>query len=138
MLLPLGLLLGYPELMAKSIQDIPNKRGRPSTGGRRDGVLVRFEDDRLGQIDNWAKQQNDAPSRPEAIRRLVELGLTVEAPRHESTTQKARAKEMAAGAIDKLTDSAAPSEEQASRKRRLLKGPEEFRGSRVDTPKAKP
>ena len=31
---------------------------------------------------------------------------------------------------------AAPAEEQASRKRRLLKGPEEFREARVDRPKA--
>ena len=61
-----------------------------------------------------------------------------EASPSRGSTQKARAKDMAAGAIDKLADRAAPSEEQASRKRRLLKGPEEFRESRVDTPKAKP
>jgi hypothetical protein len=66
------------------------------------------------------------------VRRLVELGLTVKAPRQKSVTQKARAREMAAGAIDKLIDSAATAEDQASRKRRLLKGPEEFSDFRVD------
>jgi hypothetical protein len=39
---------------------------------------------------------------------------------------------MAAGAIDKLTDKGASADDQASRKRRLLKGPEEFRDVRVD------
>lgn len=73
--LPLGLLLGYPEFMAKSIRDIPKKqRGRPSTGGRREGVLVRFEPSQFEALDGWIKK-NDVESRPEAIRRLVEIGL---------------------------------------------------------------
>jgi hypothetical protein len=118
--------------MNKSIKDIPNKRGRPSTGGRRDGVLVRFEEERLGQIDRWSERQTDAPSRPEAIRRLVELGLTVKTTRKKSVTQRTRANEMAAGAIDQMTDKGATEDDQANRKRRLLKGPEEFRELRVD------
>lgn len=62
--------------MAKSIRDIPKKkRGRPSTGGRRDGVLVRFETEQLDEIDRWAAEQDEVPSRPAAIRHLVELGL---------------------------------------------------------------
>jgi len=65
--------------MAKSIGDIPKKkRGRPSTGGRREGILVRLESDRFDALDNWiAKQKEPDLSRPEAIRRLVELGLRV-------------------------------------------------------------
>jgi hypothetical protein len=43
-----------------------------------------------------------------------------------------RAKELAAKAIDGLVDPAAPAEEAANRKRRLLKGPEEFRDGRHD------
>jgi hypothetical protein len=38
---------------------------------------------------------------------------------------------------DRLSDSAAHPEEQASRKRRLLKGPEEFREVRIDRAKKK-
>ena len=65
--------------MAKSIRDIPKKRrGRPSTGGRREGILVRLESDQFEALDDWiAKQREPTLSRPEAIRRLVELGLKV-------------------------------------------------------------
>jgi hypothetical protein len=60
--------------MAKSIQDIPNKRGRgrPKTTGRGEGILVRLYAHELARLDAWAAQQEDAPlSRPEALRRLA-------------------------------------------------------------------
>jgi len=44
---------------------------------------------------------------------------------------------MASEAIDGMTDSSARQSDQDSRKRRLLKGPEEFREVRMDRPKAK-
>ena len=47
-------------------------------------------------------------------------------------------KGLAGKAIDRLTDTSAPPAEQAERKRRLLKGPPEFRDMRADLPKAKP
>jgi hypothetical protein len=31
-----------------------------------------------GLLEQWIKRQDDEPSRPEAIRRLVELGLKAE------------------------------------------------------------
>jgi hypothetical protein len=63
--------------MAKSIRDIPKKgRGRPSTGGRREGVMVRLEPAQFDELDDWiARQQEPDLSRPEAIRRLVATGL---------------------------------------------------------------
>jgi hypothetical protein len=76
--LPLGLLLGYPIFMVKSIKDTPKKRrGRPSTGGRRKGVMVRLKPAQFDELDIWIKKRAPAMSRPEAIRRLVELGLKV-------------------------------------------------------------
>jgi hypothetical protein len=34
-----------------------------------------MQPDPLAQLDDWRRQQRDLPSRPEAIRRLVELGV---------------------------------------------------------------
>ena len=53
---------------------IKKRRGRPATG---QGVQIgtRWPDSTVTAIDAWAKQQEDEPSRSEAIRRLVELGL---------------------------------------------------------------
>ena len=77
-------------------------------------------------------------SPPEATRRLVELGLTLKTKgRKSSEGQQLRAREMASEAIDGMTDSSAQLSNQDSRKRRLLKGPEEFRDVRVDRSPAK-
>jgi hypothetical protein len=45
-----------------------------------------------------------------------------------------KAAEMAGHEIDRLGDPAATSEERAQRKRRLIKGPQEFRAVRGDLP----
>jgi hypothetical protein len=53
----------------------PEKATRPSVyGGRREGVLVHFEQDQFDALDTWIARQEPELSRPEAIRRLVELG----------------------------------------------------------------
>ena len=38
-------------------------------------ISVRVDEDFLTLIDAWRRKQDDVPTRPEAIRRLVELGL---------------------------------------------------------------
>jgi Arc/MetJ-type ribon-helix-helix transcriptional regulator len=58
--------------MAKSIAVKP-KRGRPATG-RDPFVGIRLPAPLLESIQEWS-EKNDAASRSEAIRRLVELGL---------------------------------------------------------------
>lgn len=40
-----------------------------------DLVGVRIQPDMAKQLDDWRRNQDDLPGRPEAIRRLVELGL---------------------------------------------------------------
>ena len=73
--LPLGLLLWYPYFMAKSIKGTPKKRrGRPPTTGRGVQIGMRWQEPELIAIDDWRKA-HDVESRPEAIRRLVEIGL---------------------------------------------------------------
>jgi hypothetical protein len=63
--------------MGKSISVITKKRrGRPVTTGKGTLIGVRLLDDPLAGLDAWLAQQNDPDlSRPEAIRRLVEIGL---------------------------------------------------------------
>ena len=60
--------------MEKSIGDIPKKRGRPPQGGRQEGILVRMPQTLLDALDRWANA-NNAPTRPEAVRQLVEFAL---------------------------------------------------------------
>jgi hypothetical protein len=63
--------------MARSISVITKKKpGRPVTTGRGTLIGVRFLKAPLARLDEWIAQQSDpALTRPEAIRRLVELAL---------------------------------------------------------------
>jgi Arc/MetJ-type ribon-helix-helix transcriptional regulator len=123
--------------MAKAIVVKP-KRGRPSTGGRDPFVGIRLPEGLLDEIDVWSSK-NEAASRSEAIRRLIEIGLKVKTPARPVSKpgQRARALELAAKTIKQIVDPSAPSEERAQRRRRLTKGPTEFCDDRVDLPKVK-
>jgi hypothetical protein len=124
--------------MEKSIKVKPKKRGRPPTG--KDPLMAfRASPVIRASIVKWAENQPDQPTLSEAIRRLVEQGLTVKAPARPvaKSGRKLRAQELATKAIEKIIDPAAPPEERAERRRRLTKGPTEFREARVDLPKAK-
>jgi hypothetical protein len=94
---------------------------------------------RAGQrVDAWAAGQTDKPGRSEAIRRLVELGLAGSQPTKRRTPKAAsKAIDLAGQQIDKLADPWATAEERQQRKRRLLKGPAEFRELRADLLKKK-
>ena len=112
--------------------------GRPRTGitplmGFRADPVIR------ASIVRWAEKQPDAPTLSEAIRRLVELGLEVKTTTRpvSKSGRRLRAKELATKAIEKIIDPSAPAEERAQRRRRLTRGPTEFREDRVDLPKAK-
>jgi hypothetical protein len=62
--------------MSKSMISDTGKRppGRPAVGST--GIMVRVPPTELEPIDAWIKvQPKPRPSRPEAIRRLVEMGL---------------------------------------------------------------
>ena len=118
---------------------IRKKRGRPATG--QDTVTaLRLSSELRKSVNAWAARQTDKPNRSEAIRRLVGLGLEVMPSAQKRIKKKtaARASELAGAAIDWLADKSASPEEQAKRKRRLVKGPPEFREIRGDLPKVKP
>ena len=60
--------------MSKATGDIMKSR-KPRPGATGDPVLVRIQPDLAAQLDNWRRHQQDLPSRPEAIRRLLETAL---------------------------------------------------------------
>jgi len=67
-------------MKSSSKRVIPKKRGRPATGN--DPVRsFRMPDELMDRIDTWSADQEDRPSRAEAIRRLVEIGLKAKADR---------------------------------------------------------
>ena len=125
--------------MAASRISGTNKRGpgRPKIGAIQ--VQVRVPPAEMAPIDDWIKTQpKPKPSRPEAIRRLVKRGLTsAQLVRPHDEKAASKASKMAGHEIDRLGDQSATDDQRESRKRRLLKGPKEFRDIRSYRPKAK-
>lgn len=56
-----------------TVDSAKKPKGRPSIDS--EPVNVRIERSMLERIDAWRRDVPDLPSRPEAIRRLVEKGL---------------------------------------------------------------
>ena len=101
-------------------------------------VMVRLLPEQTTRLDDWRKKQVDRPGRPEAIRRLIDRALAAalrSGPAKVGSRRKAA--ELAGRAVDALSDQTATVEERAHRKRRLIKGPREFRDVRGDQPKKK-
>jgi hypothetical protein len=64
--------------MKSAKKDTKKSRGRPATGiGLQIGT--RWSSEIVSLVDDWRRLQADLPGRPEAIRRLVELGLKAKA-----------------------------------------------------------
>jgi hypothetical protein len=63
--------------MAKSISSARKKlRGRPRVDAT--PVNTRFPPDELQALDDWIARQDDEPSRPEAVRRMVQRQIASE------------------------------------------------------------
>ena len=45
---------------------------------RNEGIFVRLPPELMAKIDRWRRQQENPPSRPEAARRIIEVGLREE------------------------------------------------------------
>jgi hypothetical protein len=58
---------------------ITKKRRGPAPTGKGTLVGVRLQPDDLSELDDWISEQDESFTRPEAIRRLVELGLKAKA-----------------------------------------------------------
>jgi trehalose-6-phosphate synthase len=74
----------------------------------------------------------------EAIRKLLEQVPTLSQDNRSTNERKARkAAEMAGRTVEAIESQSVPAEEQARRKRALIRGPKEFRDIREDLPKLK-
>jgi hypothetical protein len=124
--------------MKKSISVNKKSRGRPKKAGGVDPVsAVRLSADVTKQVDLWGEKRK--MSRSEAIRRLVETALKNQQPSTPIVRpgRRSRAQELAKDAINHMADPGASPGEQAERRRRLTKGPPEFREDRLDLPNVK-
>ena len=93
-------------------------------------TAIRLSPEIRKSVDTWAKKQTNKPSRSEAVRRLLEQALAAGGPatRTDQAAPAARAERMAGEQIDRmLADSDQSRAVKANRKKRLLKGPAEFR-----------
>jgi metal-responsive CopG/Arc/MetJ family transcriptional regulator len=116
--------------MSKSATPHRKTRGRHRTS--RDAVTaVRLPGEILGRIDRW-RREHGTKTRAQAIQRLVEQALGTDPARRTTRKAAAKASELAGREIDRLADPSVAAEEQAKRKRRLIKGPREFRPVRRD------
>jgi hypothetical protein len=127
------------EIMTKSISRTRKKRGRGRPPTWASSIHLRVVPRELAALDRWiGGQPTPRPTRPEAIRRLLEQVLASsmsERPPRESTAKQAA--ELAARAAEEATDKSQSAEEQKIRKRKLILGPREFRDIRRDQPKRK-
>jgi hypothetical protein len=121
----------------KSIKAKPKKRGRPATG-KDPMVGLRVSPSLRRSIEAWGAEQPDKPTLSESIRRMIEIAFAgTQSAKHTNPKAAAQASDLAAHQIDKLANPAMPEEERRARKRRLLKGPREFRDLRGGQPKPK-
>jgi hypothetical protein len=127
---------GYRSVMTKSESVEHKKNNRKPPGAAALVIAVRIPPAELPAIDAWIKaQRGPRPTRAEAILRLAQIALARLRPVGRRSNKSAtRASDMAGHALDHLGEHAATDEVRAQRKRRLLKGPSEFRAMRADLP----
>jgi phosphosulfolactate synthase (CoM biosynthesis protein A) len=106
-------------------------RGRPRVQNPAPVSAVRLSAEVTQLVDKWAEVEK--VSRSEAIRRLVELGLTVKPAKGREPSKKTdRAAELASKVIGEQMGAGASADQRSSRTRRLLKGPSIVRNVRKD------
>jgi hypothetical protein len=114
-------------LVLDARSDVPAMEHRPERARSCAWGLLAFitvDHQMIDAIEKWRGKQRPIPNASEAIRKLVEIGLA-SAHRAVLARQRWRARK-----IDHLGDPSATDEERQLRKRRLIKGPKEFRDIR--------
>jgi hypothetical protein len=117
--------------VSKSDKSIPSHTVR---AGRDAVSSVKFSQGLTAEIDAWAEAHQT--TRSDAIRLLVELGLTATPAHRAAGDQDSLAIEaLAVRQIVALLDPQLPADERERRIRRLVDGPPEFSSERIDLPK---
>ena len=122
-------------------QRVPGESGNHSRAvrtGREAISAVKLSQRLTAEVDAWAEAHNAV--RSDAIRQLLELGLRASSvlPPQEGRSirdHEAEIEQQATAQIDMLLDPSLPPDERERRKRRLIDGPPEFSGERIDLPK---
>jgi hypothetical protein len=98
---------------------------------------VKMSERLTADVDAWAEAHDMV--RSDAIRQLVELGLsaTASAAAPPSAGDPVEIEDLAVKQIDQLLDPSLPAAERERRIRRLTEGPPEFTDERIDLPKPK-
>jgi hypothetical protein len=106
--------------------------------------MVRLPPDQLADLDRWirdiARRMRSKPTgRPEAVRDILQNHFDTQRQHwaredvHKTkSATRDKSADLAGRTIDAIADQSAPVEDRAKRKRRLLKGPQEFREMRDD------
>lgn len=113
----------------KSQAAVAGKGPRRHRAGRNALTTVRLPGAAWVQIDLW-RRRHGAKTRSEAVQFLLRQALATAPGRRISEKFAAKASHLAGQEIDRLADPSATTGEQAKRKRRLIKGPSEFRTAR--------
>jgi hypothetical protein len=114
----------------------PNQAIRRPTSGREAISAVKMSEKLTADVDAWAEAQDMV--RSDAIRQLVELGLSVAPPAAShgfASRDPVDIEGLAVKQIDQLLDPTLPTAERERRIRRLTEGPPEFSEERIDLPK---
>ena len=97
---------------------------------------VRLSQELTADIDAWAETHQT--TRSDAISQLVTIGLHASRPTAMSETKvqdPLAIEQNAIRLIDQMLDPSLPADERERRIRRLIEGPAEFAGDRIDLPK---
>ena len=89
--------------MAAQGKSIGRKKGDRRITGNNALTTIPLSSELRENVDAWAAKQSDKPARPEAIFRLVELGLETTHRRESAPNRAAKASEMAAQEIDRAS-----------------------------------
>ena len=100
--------------------------------------IVRLTAEMAARVDAWAAAH--AVDRSDAVLRLLELGLNVQATARPTSHRRddLAIEAEAASQIGLLIDPETPEEERERRIHRLTEGPPEFVGFRIDLPGRRP